>query len=261
MRGPSVVIITFNEERNIGRCIASVKDLAGEVVVVDSGSADATRNIASEAGARVVVREWTNYSEQKNFANDLAQGAYILSLDADEVLTPELAASISEALATGATGAYRCNRLTNYCGTWVRHGGWYPDAKVRLFPKGMARWEGEHVHEVLRLDEGLPITQLNGDLLHYSIESIADHRERIARYSKLQARKLMAKGRRPGAMERYFSPAFRFVQGYLFRGGFLDGAAGFHIARLSAWAVHRKYAELDQLLQAQSADNAHHGKG
>jgi glycosyltransferase involved in cell wall biosynthesis len=261
MRGPSVVIITFNEERNIGRCIASVKDLAGEVVVVDSGSTDATRDIATQAGARVVVREWTNYSDQKNFANDLATGPYILSLDADEVLSPELAASMRDALATGATGAYRCNRLTNYCGTWVRHGGWYPDAKVRLFPKGRARWEGEHVHEELRLDEGLPITPLKGDLLHYSIDSIADHRERIARYSKLQARKLLAKGRQPGVIKRWFAPAFRFVQGYLLRGGFLDGAAGFHIARLSAWAVHRKYAELDQLLQAPGTHDVPHGKG
>ena len=243
----SAVIITKNESRNIARCIASLKDVADEVVVVDAESTDDTPAIAGSMGARVLTRAWTNYSDQKNFANAQATGSHILSLDADEELSPELHRSLLASKAGGLRGAYRFNRLTNYCGTWVRHGGWYPDAKVRLFPRGRARWEGEHVHEVLRLDPGLDVTQLEGDLNHYSIHSIADHRERIMRYSTLQARKLLAKGRRPGLLKRVFSPVFRFVQGYFLRAGFLDGAAGYNIARLSAWAVSRKYAELDRL--------------
>lgn len=249
MTGISAVIITHNEERNIARCINAVRDVADEVLVVDSGSSDATCTIAQDLGARVIQRAWTNYSDQKNFANEQARGPYILSLDADEELSPELLASLRKVLARGLEGAYRFNRLTNYCGTWVRHGGWYPDAKVRLFPNGQARWVGEHVHEELRLDDGLPITHLPGDLHHYSIHSLSDHRERIARYSRLQAKKLQARGKRPGPLKRLFSPAFRFLQGYVLRLGFLDGAAGFHIARLSAWAVHRKYAELELLRQ------------
>ena len=247
MQHISVVIITRNEGRNIGRCIASVQGIAHEVIVVDAESTDDTRAIAERMSARVVVRAWTNYSDQKNFANGLATGAYILSLDADEALSPELTGSLRAAMAGGLNGAYRFNRLTNYCGTWVRHGGWYPDAKVRLFPREGARWEGEHVHEVLRLAEGMPVTTLKGDLFHHSYHSLDDHRERIERYSTLHARALHARGKHAGWVKRWLSPVAKFVQGYVLQGGFLDGAAGFHIARFSARAVWLKYAKLHQL--------------
>jgi (heptosyl)LPS beta-1,4-glucosyltransferase len=243
----SAVIITRNEARNIARCIGSLQGVVEEVIVVDAESSDGTRAIAERLGAKVTVRAWTDYSDQKNFGNALASGPWILSMDADEALSPELKASIAAVKASGLNGAYRFNRLTNYCGTWVRHGGWYPDAKVRLFPKGRARWEGAHVHEELRLDDGLPVTQLHGDLLHWSYTSLGDHRERIERYSSLHARKMLAEGRRAGVVKRWFSPVFKFLQGYVLLGGFLDGAAGFHIARLSAKAVGLKYAKLHRL--------------
>lgn len=247
----SAVIITRNEARNIGRCITSLQGLVDEVVVVDSESTDETRSIALGLGARVIVRAWTDYSDQKNFANAQARNDYVLSMDADEALSPELMDSLKHAQRAGLVGAYRFNRLTNYCGTWVRHGGWYPDVKVRLFPKAAARWEGEHVHEELKLRSGLPITHLKGDLLHWSYHSLDDHRERIERYSTLHARKMMADGRTAGPVKRWLSPVAKFVQGYLMQGGFLDGAAGFHIARLSARAVHLKYAKLHALRHAQ----------
>ncbi len=250
MEGITAVIITRNEAHNIGRCINSVLGVADEVVVVDSESTDDTCAIARAAGARVVINPWQGYSSQKNFANALAGHAYILSLDADEALSPELTHAILEAKHKGLQGVYRFARLTNYCGTWVRHGGWYPDAKVRLFPKDGARWEGEHVHEELRLDTGTPITELKGDLFHWSYRSVAEHLERIERYSELHARKLLARGMKAGWFKRLFAPPFKFVQGYLLRLGFLDGLAGFRIAKYSAHAVALKYAKLQQLRHA-----------
>jgi glycosyltransferase involved in cell wall biosynthesis len=247
MKSISAVIITRNEARNIGRCIASLKGSVQEVVVVDAESTDDTRIIAEGLGAKVVTRRWTDYSDQKNFANGLAAGPYILSLDADEALSPELATALHKATAEGLKGAYRFNRLTNYCGSWVRHGGWYPDAKVRLFPKAAARWEGEHVHEELRLQEGLPICHLKGDLLHYSYHSVSDHAERIERYSSLHAKAMKARGKRAGWVKLWLSPVFKFIQGYVFQLGLLDGRAGLDIARYSARAVHLKYAKLRQL--------------
>ncbi len=246
----SVVIITHNEERNIARCIASVCALSDDIVVVDSGSTDRTVSIAADLGARVSDHPWAGYSGQKNHANSLARHAWILSLDADEALSPELTRSIEQAAATGWKGAYRFNRLTNYCGSWVRHGGWYPDTKLRIFPKAGARWQGEHVHETLELDPGMPVTHLAGDLHHWSYHSLADHAERIERYSGLHARQLLADGKRATWIKRRLSPLFKFFQGYVLQLGFLDGAAGWHIARLSARAVHLKYAKLHQLLKA-----------
>lgn len=243
----SAVIITFNEERNIARCIASVKQVADEVIVVDSGSTDNTVQIAKEHGAQVTQRPWTNYSDQKNFANGLATGRYILSLDADEALSEQLRHSILEAKQNGLIGAYSMARLTNYCGTWIRHGGWYPDIKVRLFPKKDAHWKGEHVHETLQLDSGVATTLLKGDLLHYSFYSVEQHERQAEHFASLAAKALHARNKRSSLLRILFSPLSRFVQGYLFRGGFLDGAAGFTIARISARAKRLKYTELARL--------------
>ncbi|MCC6578187.1 MAG: glycosyltransferase family 2 protein [Flavobacteriales bacterium] len=251
--GISAVIITRNEEANIARCLEGLKGLVQEVVVVDSGSTDNTRRIAEAHGARVVERAWTNYSDQKNYANGLATQAYILSVDADEVPSAELARSIRAAAAAGLHGTYRMHRLTNYCGHWVRHGGWYPDTKTRLFPKGGAHWSGDHVHEVLEPAPGLPETLLRGDLLHYSYNSLEDHQERIERYSDLHAQAMFRAGRRAGVLKRWLSPLAKFMQGYLLQAGFLDGKAGWHIAVLSARAVRLKYAKLHALHHAAKA--------
>jgi len=247
MKGISAVIITRNEAHNIARCLISLQLLVDEVIVVDAESTDDTARIATDHGARVIVRAWTDYSDQKNFANAQARGPYILSMDADEAISAELRAALMDAMKQGLSGAYRFNRLTNYCGTWVRHGGWYPDAKVRLFPKDGTRWQGEHVHEELHLEPGMIVHQLVGDLLHYSYPTVRSHEERIERYSDLHARKLLAAGKRPGWLKRTFSPAVKFFQGYALRLGFLDGKAGYTIARLSARAVQLKYAKLQRL--------------
>ncbi len=243
----SAVIITLNEARNIGRCLDSLAGVADEVIVVDSGSTDGTVELAKARGARVGHRDWTNYSAQKNHANSLAQGPYILSLDADEALSPELRESLLEAKRRGLNGAYAMARLTNYCGSWIRHGGWYPDLKVRLFPKAGTHWEGEHVHEQLVLAEGTATVRLKGDLLHYSYASISGHIRQADHFSTLAAQGLFARGRKAGVLKRWFSPPVRFLGDYIVRGGFLDGWHGAVIARISAAATYWKYAKLGQL--------------
>jgi (heptosyl)LPS beta-1,4-glucosyltransferase len=243
----SAVIITRNEERNIDRCLRSLHGIADEVIVVDAESTDATREIAGSHGARVHVRPWTGYSDQKNFANGLAQHDHILSLDADEALSEALREDLLRRKREGLSGAFRVKRLTNYCGHWVRHGGWYPDAKVRLFPKEGTVWQGDHVHEELVLPLGCTVTELHGDLLHYSYHSVQDHLERIERYSTLHARALHARGKHAPLWRLWLAPAFKFVQGYLLLLGFVDGWAGWRIAWLSARAVRLKYSKLRQL--------------
>ncbi|MCB9170597.1 MAG: glycosyltransferase family 2 protein [Flavobacteriales bacterium] len=249
----SAVVITRNEAHNIGRCLEAAARVAKELIVVDAESTDDTRAIAEAHGARVTLRPWTNYSDQKNFANGLAQGPYILSLDADEVLSDALTADILRQRTNGLHGAYRLKRLTNYCGQWVRHGGWYPDAKVRLFPKQEARWAGDHVHESLVLPPGTVITDLNGDLLHFSYRSLDDHRDRIDRYSDLHARAMFEKGRKGGIIKHLFAPWVKFIQGYVLQAGFLDGWAGWSIAVMSARAVRLKYEKLDALYRGANA--------
>jgi len=247
MQGLSAVLITRNEAHNIVRCLRSLKGLCDDIVIVDAESTDATRALAEAEGARVVVRPWTDYCEQKNFANALALHPWILSLDADEALSGPLRTALQQVAATGFSGAYRVKRLTNYCGYWVRHGGWYPDSKVRLFHRDHARWEGSHVHETLALATGTSIHDLPGDLLHYSYPTLASHHERIERYSTLHARKLYAAGKRGSNIKRWLSPLAKFMHGYFVQLGILDGWAGWHIARLSARAVYLKYAKLKTL--------------
>lgn len=247
MTAISAVIITRNEARNIQRCISSLKNVADEVIVVDAESDDGTRELAKELGAEVHVRKWTNYSDQKNFANSLAKHSYILSMDADEALSPELEASILQLKQKQFDAVYSVSRYTNYCGHWVKHGGWYPDAKVRLFPKKDTRWEGAHVHETLVLPKGMKEVRLRGDLLHYSYHTITDHQNRIQRYSTLHAQSMFENGRKAGVVKRWLSPVAKFIQGYLFQLGVLDGWAGWKIATLSAQAVYLKYSKLSQL--------------
>lgn len=243
----SAVIITQDEEAHIVRCITSLAGAVDEVIVVDSGSGDRTVELAREHGASVTHRPWTNYSDQKNFANGLARGGFILSVDADEALSPQLRESILQARKQGLSGAYSLSRMTNYCGSWIRHGGWYPDTKIRIFPKDKARWEGAFVHETLELGPGVSVTPLRGDLLHYSYGSISDHIRQVDLFTTIGAQGLFGRGKRAGFTKLFLSPAAKFIGDYLLRGGFRDGWHGFVIARISAHATFLKYAKLRQL--------------
>jgi len=249
----SAVIITHNEERNIGRCLDSLRDLADEVVVLDSFSSDGTEAICRGKGARFFQHPFEGYAEQKNRANDQAAHPWVLSMDADEALSDTLRAAILR-LKNEAPQfyAYAMNRLTNYCGQWIRHSGWYPDRKVRLFWNEKARWGGPAVHERLNLNDPKSVGFLPGDLLHYSYYTVEEHYERARKYAGMAAKAMLEKGKRAHWWNLAFSPAFKFVRNYLLRRGFLDGRAGWTICRIAALETWWKYRELARLEQADS---------
>jgi glycosyltransferase involved in cell wall biosynthesis len=239
----SVVIITLNEERNLGRCLASVKAIADEIVVVDSFSTDATREIAESNGARFIQRRFEGYVSQKNFADQQATYGHILSIDADEVLSPDLAREIEAIKNNWQQGGYYLNRLTNYCGTWVRHGGWYPDKKLRLYQREQGRWHGLLLHEEYRLNPGVASGRLAHDLLHYSFNSISDHLRQVDHFTTVASQEMRMKGRRPSLAPLVYKPVSKFLEMYVFKAGFRDGTAGFCIAVISSYAAFVKYAK------------------
>jgi len=242
----SVVIITYNEEANIGRCIESVKDIADELIIIDSGSTDHTIDIASSFSARIITKKWLGYSEQKNFGNQQAQHDMILSMDADEALSEELRLSILTEKEKGLKGIYGFSRLTNYCGKFIRHGSWYPDFKLRIFNRNQVKWEG-YIHEKLTGYKPNEITWLKGDCLHYSFYSIEQHKAKSQNFSTMMAEDMKRCGKKFSMLKYFFSPAFKFLSGYVFKLGFLDGLAGFNIALISAQTTALKYKKLKKL--------------
>ncbi|MEM6348376.1 MAG: glycosyltransferase [Bacteroidota bacterium] len=232
----TAVIITFNEAQNIARCLASLEGVADEIIVVDSGSTDDTAEICAQFGVNFVTRAWEGYAKTKNYGNSLARFPFILSLDADEALSEELRNSIL-AVKPNLEGAYRFARLTHYCDQAIRYGGWYPDEKIRLFPKEKARWEGDFVHENLALSEGQKITRLSGDLLHYSFHEPEDHQKRLVHYARLAADKMYAQGKPPTIFKQWLSPFWRWFKMYILKSGWRDGKAGWQIAMGSAKAM------------------------
>jgi glycosyltransferase involved in cell wall biosynthesis len=247
MTSISAIIITFNEERNIARCIDSVKEVADEIVVVDSYSTDLTETICKEKGVRFVRNRFDGHIEQKNFAISQSTLPYILSLDADEVLSEELRNSILAIKNNPVADGYYFNRLTNYCGKWIRHGGWYPDRKLRLFNRAKGKWGGENPHDKLILHKGSKEEFLKGDLLHYSYYSLEDHLEQVNKFTTIGAQSAFNNGRSVNWFSFLVKPVFKFFRDYVLRGGFLDGYYGFVIARISAHATYLKYAKLKEL--------------
>jgi glycosyltransferase involved in cell wall biosynthesis len=243
----SVVIITFNEEQNIERCIRSVKDLADEIIVLDSYSTDRTVEIARHYGAVIHYEKFRGYIGQKNFAVKLATHNYILSLDADEALDERLKASVLEAKKTFSHRAYSMNRCTNFCGRFIRHGLWYPDTKIRLFDRSVAHWGGINPHDKIEMEGNFAPKQLRGDILHYSFNSVEDLVWQNNRLSSISASSMYANGSRSSRMKILFHPFWAFVNGYVFRRGFLDGLDGFSIAVHTSHQVFQKYSKLYRL--------------
>jgi glycosyltransferase involved in cell wall biosynthesis len=248
----SIVIITYNEEANIRRCLESVQGLAEEIIVVDSGSLDGTQSICREMGAVVIEQDFLGYVEQKNFATSKASHDWILSLDADEALTPELRSSIEAIFPEPTADGYTMNRLTNYCGTWVRHSGWYPDMKLRFYNRNKGQWTGVNPHDRYRLNLGSTMKHLPGDILHYSYNSLSDHLKQIDRFSSIGAIAMHNQGKRSSILKIIYKPMARFMRHFVFKAGFLDGLIGFTIARNSAHAVFLKYLRLYYLQKDQS---------
>lgn len=192
----SVVIITFNEEKNIGRCIDSVGEVADEILILDSYSTDQTVTIAESKGAIVKQEEFKGFIQKKNKAVELASYDYVLSLDADEALDPVLRNSIRTAKENYTNRAYRMNRCSNYCGKFIRHGSWYPDTKIRLFDRRITQWGGTNPHDKIILQENIPVEHLRGDILHYSYHTISEHVTQNNKLSTLAAESLFAKGKK-----------------------------------------------------------------
>ncbi len=244
----SVVIITHNEEHNILRCLNSVQDVADEIVVVDSGSTDNTEKICTDFGVKFVHQDWLGYSEQKNFANSLAANDWILSIDADEELSDELKESIYELKNKNVSddNVFSMNRLTNYCGHWIRHGGWYPDRKIRIWNRKVGKWQGE-IHETIQFSGKIEETVLYGDLLHYSFSTPQDYENQQFKFAKMRGEHYFQKGKKHASFYMIVSPVFSFIQHYFFQLGFLDGLDGLHICRITAKATKLKYQILKEL--------------
>ncbi|UCH13238.1 MAG: glycosyltransferase family 2 protein [Bacteroidales bacterium] len=243
----SVVIITLNEEKNIDRCLLSVSDIADDIVVVDSFSTDNTENICRKRGVRFVQHKFDGHIEQKNWAITQAKYPYILSLDADEALSIELAKEIIQVKSDWKYDGYIMKRLNNFCGKWIKHCGWYPDKKLRLWDSRKGKWEGINPHDKFILAKGSSISQLKGNILHYSFYSISQHLEQIDKFSGIKARAEFDMGRRSNIFKIVFIPMFKFFMNYFIRLGFLDGYYGFIVCKNSAFYAYIRYVKLKQL--------------
>ena len=244
----SVCIITLNEEENLPRALASLKEVADEIVVVDSGSTDRTAEIAREHDAQWFERPWTNYADQKNYAAECASNNWIFSMDADE----ELSSPLKTALLGWKRNqpeycVYEVARKTFYLGAWIEHSGWYPDFQRRLYRRDEAEFSGV-VHESLR--HAGNIGRLSGDLLHYTVRSFAEHEANVERYTTLAAQQMFAEGKRQWRGAMWFASPWSWFQNFVLRGGFMDGYRGALIAKMSARSVRLKYAKLGKLVRA-----------
>jgi glycosyltransferase involved in cell wall biosynthesis len=240
--GITATIITLNEQDRIGEAIASLS-CCDEVVVVDSGSTDRTREIASARGARVITRAWEGYSRQKNFAAEQAKHDWILSIDADERLSIELADEIVKAFSDACgLAAFSMPRRAFYMGRWIRHSGWYPDRKVRLYDRRRCRWEGDYVHEGMKVDG--PVGRLHGDLFHFPYRDWNDHVARVEKYTQLAAEAARSAGRRGSFVKLVLAPPLAFLKGFFLHAGFLDGWRGLAIAYMGARYVFRRESRI-----------------
>ncbi len=245
MKKISAIIITFNEETNIRRCLDSVKDVVDEIVVVDSFSTDQTEVICKEYGVRFIQRKFDGYRDQKNFANAQAEYDYVLSLDADEALNLELKKSILKVKEEGLSAdAYVFNRLNFFCGKAIKHGGWYPDKKIRLWNRTKGKWGGNNLHEIIDLEKDTSQSSLSGDLLHYSFTSVGQHIRQIDKFSDMKAELDFEVGKKSNIFKILFHPLVKFFLLYFVKLGILDGYYGLIIAINSAHFTFLRYVKL-----------------
>ena len=244
----SAVIITFNEERNIERCLASLQGVVDDIVVVDSFSKDKTEEICTKYNVRFVQHAFEGHIEQKNWAIKQAKYPHILSLDADEALDEKLKQSILATKTNWKFNGYTMSRLTNYCGTWVYHCGWYPDTKLRLWDSRLGSWGGDNPHDKFELQKEFNQTQqLEGDILHYSYYTLEDHYKQVTYFTDILAKAQYQKGKKAPLLILYLSPIVKFIKDFFIKKGFLDGKVGFQICRISAFATFTKYRKLRSL--------------
>jgi len=251
----SAVIITFNEEEHLEKCLSSLVDLADEIVVVDSFSTDRTPEICQKFKVKFVQQEFLGYMEQKNFALSKAKYEHVLSLDGDEALSDELKASIITVKSNWKHDGYYCNRLNNFCGQWIRHSDWYPDRKLRLFKKGSGEWKGINPHDTYTLKKGLKAGKLNGNLLHWIYKDYTEHNSKVDQFSTIAAQAYFDLGKKSSVWKILYRPIWAFFKAYFLRLGFLDGLNGFIICVQTYNVTFLKYIKLRELHKNSAKNN------
>lgn len=245
----SVVIITFNEEKNIARCLDSVKAIADDIVVVDSFSTDKTKQICEEKEVRFIEHAFDGHIEQKNWAITKAQYPHVLSLDADEALTAELSKNIDQIKKNWEYDGYVFNRLTNFCGTWIKHCGWYPDKKLRLWDTRKGKWGGVNPHDKVIMQKGASTFHVKQDILHYSFYTVEQHLKQIEYFTDISSKAAFERGVSSTNFKIFYKSWFKFLRDYILKLGFLDGYHGFVVCKNSAYAKRLKYTKLKALHQ------------
>ncbi|MEM8564892.1 MAG: glycosyltransferase family 2 protein [Bacteroidota bacterium] len=244
----SGVIITYNEEDNLEDCLNSLKDVVDEVIVVDSFSTDRTKAIAESFGVRFFEHKFEGHIQQKNYAINLAENDWVLALDADERLSNELREGIKvikSSEANAKVAAYQFNRLSNYCGKWIRHSGWYPDTKIRLWNRRLGKWGGVNPHDSVKLDVGVQVKKIKGDLEHYSFYTLEQHLSQINKFTTIAAQESYKRGKRVTfAVHVVLYPFWLFIKNFFLKLGFLDGYFGFIICINGAFYKYQKYIKL-----------------
>lgn len=243
----SVVIITFNEEKNIERCLKSAQSVADEIVVVDSFSTDKTKEICNSFSVKFIENVFEGHIQQKNFAAKQATYNYVLSLDADEVLSDELKQNIISVKNNFIADGYSFNRLNYYCGQWIKHSGWYPDQKLRLWDRQKGSWGGVNPHDKFEMQSNSVIKHLKGDLLHYTYYTIDEHINVVNKFSSIKAKEMFTKGKSSNLVKIFFKPILKFFINYILKKGFMDGYYGFVICKNSAFSDFLKYIKLREL--------------
>lgn len=247
MRKITAAIITFNEEKNIERCIKGLLNCVDEIVILDSFSTDKTETICGQFPVRFIQDKWEGYAKTKNKLNDLIETDYLFSIDADEVPDGTLRAEILQIKKDNFEGIYILNRRTNYCGKWINYCGWYPEFKPRIFPKNQAKWDGDFVHEHLSYKHDLKVKSLDGHLEHFSYYNRQEHRDRANKYAILAAQKYYMERKKTYFLQAEISALMKFIHILIIKKGFLDGNFGFRIAWISAASNRLKYQELNRL--------------
>jgi len=252
----SGVVISFNEEAKIARCLNSLAQVCDEVLLLDSFSTDNTCKIAQNLGVKVFQHKFNGHIEQKNLAITYTSNPYILSLDADEELNEQLIKSILKVKKSWNYDAYSINRLNNYGGKWIKHGAWYPDKKLRLWDSRKGKWGGENPHDKFILTADSTIKHLKGNLLHYTMNGYEDLVQQTEKFSNIAAEAMFVKNRKINSVQIFGKAIYRFIKEYLLFAGFLDGTAGLQIAWMDAVYVWKKYTKLNQLKAIQQKKDA-----
>jgi glycosyltransferase involved in cell wall biosynthesis len=243
----SAIIITFNEEEHLEKCLKSLNGIADEIVVVDSFSTDKTLEICKQFDVKIIKQEFLGYKEQKNFALKQAKYDYILSLDGDEALSETLKLSILETKKNWIYDGYYFHRLNNYCGQWIKHSDWYPDRKLRLFKKDSGSWQGLNPHDSYKLNNPKSRGKLKGNLLHWIFSSYSEHNQKIEKFSTIAAQAYYDIGKKSSIWKIIYRPTWAFFKAYVLRLGFLDGFNGLVICVQTYNVTFLKYIKLREL--------------